>query len=301
MNNPAGVKPGTGVLVAMPAYNEEKYIGSLVLRARKYADAVIVVDDGSTDATAETAALAGAIVIRHEQRQGKGAAVQAIFKEARKRDADVLALLDADFQHNPDELPLVIKPIQDGYDLCIGARTAQAGKTPRLRRLGQKVLLLMARSISSPHITDSESGYRAFSRRAVTEMALTENGFAIESEMLAQAAEKDLRTVEVPITNIYTGDGSTLHPVRHGMGVLNRLIAMISMRRPLLFFGLFGGFFVLLGLALGIIVLRSVFADSSVLATGTALATILFITVGLQTVFTGIILNVLVSRLNHKP
>jgi len=294
------IKPSHKIIAGIPAYNEGKYIGSLILRIRKYADIVIVVDDGSNDNTSETAGLAGAEVFRHETRKGKGAAVQTIFAEAKKREPDVLVLLDADFQHNPDEVPSVIKPILNGYDLSIGSRTAQSDKTPRFRRIGQKVLLFLSRFISKSRVTDSESGFRAFSKKAISEMQLTESGFAVETEMLAKATERNLKITEVPISNIYTGDGSTLNPVRHGVGVFNRILVMISERRPLLFFSLFGGFFLALGLAAGIMVIRLMFFESGVLATGTALVSILFITVGLLTIFTGIILNVLVRHLSNK-
>jgi glycosyltransferase involved in cell wall biosynthesis len=288
------------ILIAMPAYNEAKYIGSLVVQARKHADRVLVVDDGSTDATAETARLAGAEVIRHETRTGKGTAVQSVFQAARESGVDVLVLMDADFQHLPEEIPLVLAPVTEGYDIAIGSRTAQARKTPRYRRLGQKVLTALAQTASRTAAHDSESGFRAFSRKAIETITLKEAGFAVEAEMLVQAHEHNLTVKEVPISNIYTGDGSTLHPVRHGLGVLNRVLWMISERRPLLFFGLFGGFFLLFGLALGVKVITEFYTDTGALATGTAMVTVLLITIGLLAIFTGLILNVLVNKLNSR-
>jgi len=99
------------ILVAMPAYNEERYIGSVVLKAKQYADEVIVLDDGSTDDTSEIARLAGATIIRHEENKGYGAAIQSLLAEAKKKNPDILVLLDADAQHNPDEISGLIKPI----------------------------------------------------------------------------------------------------------------------------------------------------------------------------------------------
>jgi glycosyltransferase involved in cell wall biosynthesis len=101
------------VIACMPAFNEEKYIGSLVLKTRQYVDEVIVIDDGSTDNTAEIARLAGARVIQHEGNKGYGVAIQSIFAEAKKIDPDILVILDADAQHRPQEIPALIKPIQD--------------------------------------------------------------------------------------------------------------------------------------------------------------------------------------------
>lgn len=280
------------ILTAIPAYNEEKYIGSIVLKARQYADEVLVIDDGSTDHTAEIAQLAGATVVRHRENKGKGAAIQSILIEAKRKAPDILVLLDADSQHNPDEVPYLIKPIREGYDLVIGSRQEQADKTPRYRRIGQKILLYSARILSGESLTDSESGFRALSQKAISELRLKENGFAIEAEMIASANDKHLKIIQVPISNIYTKDGSTLNPVKHGLGVLLRILAMISERRPLFFFGLGGGILTILGIIAGARVLW-VFSASGIMLLGSGLVSVLLLTVGIFSIFTGIILYVL--------
>ena len=167
------------IVVAMPAYNEERYIGTMVLQARKYTDEVIVIDDGSTDGTAEVSSLAGASVIRHSKNKGKGAAIQSILNEVKEKIPDVLVLLDADSQHNPDEIPRLIKPILEGYDLVIGSRKDAKESIPFYRRIGQKILLQSTRILTRNKISDSESGFRAFSRRAITELKLKQKGFAV--------------------------------------------------------------------------------------------------------------------------
>jgi glycosyltransferase involved in cell wall biosynthesis len=283
------------VLAGLAAYNEARYVGSVVLQARQYADEVIVVDDGSTDNTAKVAELAGATVVRHPKNRGKGAVIQSILVEARKRNPDVLVLLDADAQHDPDEIPALIKPISQGFDLAIGSREAQEEKTPRYRRLGKKVIFQSSRLASGTDVYDSESGFRALSPRAIRELDLRENGFAVESEMIVRAADKNLKITEVPISNIYTKDGSTLHPIRHGVDVLSRIIVMISQRRPLFFFGLAGGILLVIGLVVGIRVINIANATGN-LATGSAVLTTLLIIAGIVSIFTGIILNALGTR-----
>ncbi len=284
-----------GVLAGIAAYNEARYVGSIVLQARQYVDEVIVVDDGSTDNTARVAELAGATVIRHAENRGKGTAIQSILAEAKKRNPDILVLLDADAQHDPNEIPILIKPISEGFDLVIGSREAQKDKTPRYRRIGQKVLLRSTRLASKTNISDSESGFRALSPKAINELDLKARGFAIESEMITRAADKNLKITEVPISNIYTKDGSTLNPIRHGIDVLSRIIAMISQRRPLFFFGLAGAILLVIGLITGIRVIN-IAATTGALAIGSTVLTTLFVTAGISSIFTGIILNALSRR-----
>jgi len=283
------------VLAGIAAYNEASYVGSIVLQTRQYVDEVIVVDDGSTDNTAKVAKLAGATVIRHDENRGKGAAIQSILAEAKKRNPDVLVLLDADSQHNPNEIPTIIKPVSQGFDLVIGSREAQKDKTPRYRRIGQKVIFRSSRLASKANVADSESGFRALSPKAINELDLKAHGFAIESEMITHAADKNLKITEVPISNIYTKDGSTLNPIRHGIDVLSRIIVMISQRRPLFFFGLAGGILLVVGLIIGIRVIN-IAATTGELAIGSVVLTTLFIIAGILTIFTGIILNALGRR-----
>jgi len=283
------------VLAGIAAYNEARYVGSIVLQARQYVEEVIVVDDGSTDNTARVAELAGATVIRHDENRGKGAAIQSILAEAKKRNPDILVLLDADAQHDPNEIPALIKPVSEGFDLVIGSREAQKDKTPRYRRIGQKVIFRSSRLSSKANVVDSESGFRALSPKAIKGLDLKAKGFAIESEMITRAADKNLKITEVPISNIYTKDGSTLNPIRHGIDVLSRIIVMISQRRPLFFFGLSGGILLVIGLIIGFRVIN-IAATTGDLAIGSTILTTMFIIAGILSIFTGIILNALSRR-----
>jgi glycosyltransferase involved in cell wall biosynthesis len=283
------------VAAAIPAFNEEKYIGTIVLKTRQYVDEVIVVDDGSSDQTAEVAKLAGATVIRHERNRGYGASVQTLLAEAKKKDLNILVLLDADAQHNPDEIPDLIKPISDGFDLVIGSRVQGGSNVPRYRRIGQRVISYFSHILSGQKVSDSESGFRVFSRKAIDSLELKENGMAVSAETIAKVAEKGLKITERPISIRYTEDGSTLNPVVHGFEVLRRVIAMISERRPLFFFGVGGIILITLGLLAGIRVV-SIVSQGGGLAMGTALISILLLVIGVFSVFTGIILDVVIRR-----
>ena len=290
-----GERTQPSVIAAMPAYNEESYIGTMVLKTKQYVDEVIVVDDGSTDNTSKIARLAGATVVRHAKNKGYGAAIQSIFAEAKRRKPDVLVLLDADAQHDPDEIPSLIKPILEGFDVVIGSREKQKKNIPFYRRLGQKVLLHSTRALSGKRLSDTESGFRCFSKQAINMLELKESGMAVSAETIAEAAGKSLKVTEIPISITYTKDSSTLNPVAHGLGVLARITAMISERRPLFFFGIGGGILTIIGLIAGVRVLQTL-STSGMLPVGTALISVLFLTIGIFSTFTGIILHVLVKR-----
>ena len=283
------------IIAALPAYNEEKYIGTVVLKARQHVAEVIVVDDGSTDGTAHIAELAGATVVRHGTNKGYGAAIQSILTEAKKRAPDVLVLFDADAQHDPSDIPAAVKPILEGYDLVVGSRKQQKGNVPLYRHFGQKILSYASRFLSKTNLVDSESGFRVFSARAITELELRQNGMAVSAETIAEAAEKGLRITDIPISVTYTKDGSTLNPIAHGLGNLNWLITAISERRPLFFFGISGIILIVLGMLAGA---RTVylFYSAGGIATGTALISILMLILGAFSIFTGIILQVIRKR-----
>ena len=283
------------VAAAIPAFNEEKYIGTIVLKTRQYVDETIVVDDGSTDQTANVARLAGATVIQHQQNKGYGASIQTLLSEAKKKNLSILVLLDADSQHNPDEIPELIKPISEGFDLVIGSRERQGANIPLYRRIGQKVISYFSGILSGKKLYDSECGFRVFSKKAIALLELKENGMSVSAEMIAKAAEKGLKITDRPISIKYTGDGSTLNPVVHGFEVLGRIIVMISERRPLFFFGLGGTVLVIFGILAGIRAFGIFFAGGGAV-TGWTLVSLLWIVIGVFSVFTGIILNVLIKR-----
>ena len=159
------------IITLMPAYNEEVPIGSMVLLARQYCDQVIVIDDGSQDRTAEVAGKAGAIVIIHKKNTGKGGALKTGFEAAVNNSADIIVTIDADGQHNPSEIPKLIAPIVSGEaDIVNGSRYLSGNKkdTPIYRRIGQTVLDKATNIDCGLSLTDTQSGYRAFSAKILT-------------------------------------------------------------------------------------------------------------------------------------
>jgi glycosyltransferase involved in cell wall biosynthesis len=286
----------TKVIVGLPAYNEERAVAGVILRAKEYADMVMVVNDGSVDNTAKMARLAGAEVVEHGENRGYGAAIQTILAEAGKRNADILVIIDADAQHNPDEIPRLIDAVRSGSDVVVGSRESQKDVIPGYRRFGQSVLAKFTNIAARQNLSDTESGFRAYSKKAITEMELTQKGMAISAEIISEASHKGLKISEVPISVSYDDVRSSQNPVLHGLGNLTRIFIFISERRPLLFFSVIGGILLILGIISGIGVLQ-LYYSSNVFATGSALLCMLLVTVGMLCIFTGVILNAITRRL----
>jgi glycosyltransferase involved in cell wall biosynthesis len=244
------------ILVGIPAYNEEIGIGSTILAAQQHSSTVVVVDDGSTDNTVSVATQTDAVVLEHHRNLGKGGAVQTIFEYAAGRDFDALVLIDGDGQHIPEEIPAVAEPVLDAdVDMAIGSRYIEnkPTETPLYRRFGQRVLDVLTTGSTRSELTDTQSGFRAFSPEAVDELTLATDGIGIESEMISEATEKDLELSEVPIDVRYEGiDGQTYNPLQHGLTVVMFVLQLIRDRHPLLFFGVPGLLLLVVGGGLGL-------------------------------------------------
>jgi glycosyltransferase involved in cell wall biosynthesis len=222
------------ISVILPAYNEEISIGSMVHLTRLYADRVIVVDDGSSDRTAEVARKAGAEVIVHEVNKGKGGALKTGFKTAVTLSADIIVTMDSDGQHNPAEIPKLVAPIIEGEaEMVNGSRYLNGleKSTPVYRRIGQTILDKFTNINSGLKITDSQSGFRAFAASTIGNFRFNARGMAIESEMLADAGNAGLRIKEVGIGVRYDVDGSTKKPVYHGLEVLLSILKDMILKK----------------------------------------------------------------------
>lgn len=292
-------------LAAIPCFNEELAIGSMVLRARQYVDQVLVVDDGSRDRTASIARAAGAEVIVHERNAGKGKAIQNAFRYARDHGFEAMVLMDGDGQHDPDEIPLLLEPVvgRNGHsvDVALGFRFGENTEMPAWRRVGKRVLDYATAAGGAGVVTDSQCGYRAFGRRAIDEMAsrLETDGFGVESEQLVLMKDAGLQHENVAITCKYDGiDGSTKGPVAHAMGVLTSLVNMVTSKRPLLFIGLPSVALLVVATGMGIHTLQS-YNRMEVFSIPWALATATVALMGAFGLLTALVLN-LVGTLERR-
>ena len=193
-------------IIVIPAYNEEKTIGDTVRGALQVADRVLVVDDGSTDRTSEIASAAGATVVRHAVNRGLGGALGTGIEGALRLGADLIATMDADGQHRPEDAKRAMDRVAEGdVDFVIGSRMLEKkGNMPARRRLAQFLGNALTYVLFRKWVTDSQSGLRGMSRHAAERIRLRSSRMEVSSEFVKEIVDKRLRLAEIPIEAIYT-------------------------------------------------------------------------------------------------
>lgn len=200
-----------GIIILIPAYNEARFIGEVVKTALKYGP-VVVIDDGSTDKTGAAAALAGAKVIAHAANRGKGKALDTGFKYAVQRKVAAAITLDADGQHDPDEIPKFIEAFRAGRgDVIIGQR--DFSQMPAKNQFGNRSgTFLLSLAMGQP-IPDNQSGYRLLSRAVMEAIRTNATRFEAEVELLLRAQLAGFQITWVPIKTIYNDKVSHFQPL----------------------------------------------------------------------------------------
>lgn len=284
------------VLTIIPARNEQKAIGSVVMLSRKYVDRVLVIDDGSSDKTALVAKLSGADVVRHNVNKGKGEAMLTGLKWASENDFEIVVFIDGDGQHDPAAIPSLIKPIKDGeVDITIGSRWHHVeglSEMPFKRVLGNWILSTTTSLSLSKVIRDSQSGFRAFHMRTLESLLTTsESGFAIESEMIALADKAGFRWKEIGIKASYKDLNTSTHTAwYHGLTVLAKALRVMRLNKPGRFFGSFS--FLCFLISLGFVIWgRYRFPDENLLPIIYLYIISFFIIVGGFSMFSAIMLS----------
>lgn len=279
-----GKKPTATILI--PAYNEEKSIGSAVLLAKKYG-AVVVIDDGSKDRTATVAAAAGAKVVRHPSNRGYGAALKMAFTYAKTSSSAAFVIMDADFQHEPSEIPLLLAPILSGKaDVSIGSRfLGKFIEPPPYRKEGVMLLNRLSATDGKNRI-DFQCGFRAFSKKAMSKIEFSEDSYPAAAEIMVSAQRAGLRVAEVPVqVRYYAGKPKNL--VAQVAELSEYVARQIIKRNPLMFFGAAGILSLAISAAIGIFVVNT-FYRSRVLPIGSAFLTIFMGVVGVILMSTAI-------------
>jgi len=289
------------VIIGIPAFNEEKNIGSIVAKLKKRYDHVVVCDDGSSDMTQTIASSLGAVVVKHPTNLGYGAAIKTIFNEARKIDGDVLVTFDADGQHKISEIDSVLKPISENKaEIVIGSRFLGDTKDlPKYRKIGIKTITSLTNTLTGSSITDAQSGFRAYSKKVLNEISPTESGMGISTEILIKSSKKQMRITEIPITISYEGTTHSQEPISHGTSVVFSTVKHIAIERPLLYYGVTGLCFIIVGLIFGGWTIQ-IYSEERVVITNIALIGVGGVILGTILLLTGTILYSIVSVIREK-
>lgn len=290
------------ITAILPAYNKEVHIGTLVLQTKQYVDNVVVVDDGSSDRTGEMAKLAGAKVIRHTRKMGKGAALKSGFEYVGRNGAKVIVTMDFDGEHNPNYIPMLINPILKGEaDVVNGSWYMEVNgkKSHFYKFIGKYSIDNVLNSNTRLSTTDTQNGIQAFARHTLTAFKFKSNGKTTGNDMLNDAANAGLRVKEIEI-GVKQSVDSTTH--NHGNRVLRALVRMledIELCRPLYYLTIPGMLCTIIGMGLGLDILNDFFIGEN-LKFWPMLFMIVLTLSGVFMAFTGIILHSVSRLLNEN-
>lgn len=290
-------------LAVVPAFNEVAQIETVVTEAAEHVDAVLVVDDGSTDGTADKAAAAGAVVISHETNRGYGAALTTGFCEAKRWNVDHLVVLDGDGQHDSGDISkLVATQRETGSDIVIGSRLKGTSDVtmPLYRRLGLGVInCLMGVGMwllrAEFDIRDTQSGFRVYNKRAVATLAEDQtisDGMGASLDILFHAFQRGYTVSEVETSIKYEGDTNTHHPIIHGYGLVQTVYQTLEFERPLISLGIAGFSSTIIGLAFAYWTVTT-FGEIGRIPVEFAATSVLFTLLGLFACFNAILVRAL--------
>tara|TARA_B110000014_G_scaffold263983_1_gene262745 strand:+ start:3522 stop:4403 length:882 start_codon:yes stop_codon:yes gene_type:complete len=290
------------IIIGIPAYNEEKNIAGIISKLKKHVDSIIVCDDGSNDLTGDISEQLGATVIRHSKNRGYGAAINSLFLKAKELESDVFLTFDADGQHRIEDIPMLIDPIiKNQVDLVIGSRflNTRSEEMPNYRKVGIKIITKITNLSIKEKLTDSQSGFRAYSRNALQQITPADDGMGVSTEILIKASNLELKIAEVPIKVNYSGETSTHDPVSHGTSVILSTIKFTSIHNPLKFYGIPGIIFLIIGLSFVAWTIQ-VYVESQAIITNISLIGIGCVVIGTVLLMTAVILFSIVTVVNEK-
>jgi glycosyltransferase involved in cell wall biosynthesis len=289
------------VIIGIPAFNEEMKIGSIVGKLKEKYEHVLVCDDGSSDMTASIASSMGATVVKHQKNQGYGAAIKTIFNESKKFGSDVLVTFDADGQHQISEIDSMLEPIaKNKADIVIGSRFLGNTKNlPKYRKIGIKTITGLTNAMTGSKITDSQSGFRAYSKNTLNQISPTESGMGISTEILIKSMKKKMRIIEIPITISYENNKHSKEPISHGTSVIISTVKHVAIERPLLYYGVTGLIFLIIGLIFGTWTLQ-IYSEEQVVMTNIALIGIGGVILGTILLISATILFSMVNLIREK-
>ncbi len=216
--------PADNLVALIPVYNAAGHVGKVVQRTLTQVSRVLVVDDGSTDGSGNEARAAGAEIIRHEVNRGKGAALKTGLARCRELGCDWIVLLDADGQHDPDDILRMCAVRESGARLIVGNRMTQAHRMPFTHRIGNWLSSWVLSRLCRQVLPDSQCGFRLLHRSLLDVLKLTADRYEVDSEMLILAARAGHRIASVPVATIYADEHSHIRPMKDSIRVIRLLL-----------------------------------------------------------------------------
>ncbi len=288
------------IIITIPAYNEESTLPKVleeiksVMSKTKYKYDLMVYDDGSKDKTSEVAKKHGAMVFSHKRNQGLAVTFQDELKEILKMNYDVIVHTDADGQYKADGIPRLLKKIEEGYDLVLGSRfQGKIEGMPWLKRLGNKAFAHVISKLTGVKITDSTTGFRAFTRE-VAESIHFINSFTYTQEQIIKAARQGFSIVEVPVNTRKTRESRLFKsPLQYAVRAWINILRIYRDFDPIRFFGSIGLFFILLSFLLGIYIVARIILVGSAGGTPRVILTALLFFTGLQIIIFGFLADMI--------
>lgn len=286
------------VVITIPAYNEESTIGKVinsikeVMGRLKYTYKVLVVDDGSNDNTAKIARKAGAVVYSHPKNYGLAESFKTEIYQALELNADVIVHIDADFQYQPKEIPKLLGEVKKGHDLVLGSRfKGTIEDMPLVKRFGNIIFSRVVSQIIGLHISDAQTGFRAFKRSVAEKVNITSN-HTYTQEQIIRAVKEKFKIKEVPIhfAKRYGKSRLISNPFGYATRAFINLIRVYRDFEPLKFFGVVGSIILFLGFVLGLyLVYFQFFGNGAFRHLGLMMLDILILSIGLQIIIFGFI------------
>ena len=290
------------IVVTIPAYNEESTISGLISRihkvmeANKYDYKVLVVDDGSKDNTAPAAKNAKALVYSHPKNYGLAETFITEVEKSLKLGADVIVHIDADTQYKPEEIPLLIKEIENGYDLVLGSRfKGTIESMPFTKKFGNIAFSKVISNVTGTDISDAQTGFRAFTKEVAEKIKIT-SGHTYTQEQIIRAVREKFRIKEVPVYFAKRGDKSRLisNPFGYAARAWIDIIRIYRDYKPLKFFGVVGSLIFFAGFILGLyLIYVQLFGEGINRHLGLMMLDILILSIGLQIIIFGFIADML--------
>ena len=290
------------IIVTIPAYNEGDTIAAVikkihdVMESNKYTYKILVLDDGSKDKTAEVAKKEGAVVYSHPKNYGLAETFKTEVEKSLDLGADVIVHIDADGQYKAEEIPKLIKEIENGYNLVLGSRfKGTIESMPFMKRVGNIAFSKIISQITGMNISDGQTGFRAFTKEVAKKISITSN-HTYTQEQIIRAVRNKFRIKEVPVYFAKRKDRSRLisNPFEYATRAWINIIRIYRDYEPLKFFGIVGASVFSLGVVLGLYLWYvQIFGEGVNRHLGLMMLDILILSVGLQIIIFGFIADMM--------